>query len=371
MINIVHVITGLGRGGAEGMLYKLLKYSDRDRFNHEVILLTNEGSYGKEIQRMGYEVHCLEISIKNMFSSLVKARNICKKADLINTWLYHADLIGFIVAKLLLRKKLIWNIRHSNLDKNVIKPTTLKIVKLNAFLSKYVDCITFNSYDALDNHLQMGYSNKNTKIFPNGFEVDIFKFNINAREKIRQEYGLGENKVLITVGRWNIFKDYYTLLRALSELKKHNDKFKMLMVGADLTNSNSELTALIDRLDLKDNIILLGRRIDIPELLSAADIYISSSLGESFSNAIGEAMACELPCVVTDVGDSKLIVGDTGKVVPAKDFISLSKVLIGYLENSDFSRNIAARNRIIDKYEIKKVTRMFEDNYANFFQNVT
>lgn len=359
------MITGLGRGGAEGMLYKLLKYSDRDRFNHEVISLTNEGLYGKEIQSMGYKVHCLKISVKNLFSSLVKARNICKKADLINTWLYHADLIGFIVAKLLLRKKLIWNIRHSNLDKNVNKPTTLKIVKLNALLSKYVDCITYNSYDAVDNHLRVGYSNKHTKVFPNGFEVDRFKFNAEAREKIRKEYGLGESKVLITVGRWSIFKDYYTLLRALSELKKHNTEFKMLMVGADLTDSNTELTSLIDSLHLKDNVILLGRRIDIPDLLSAADIYISSSLGESFSNSIGEAMACGLSCVVTDVGDSKLVVGETGIVVAPKDYYSLSKALSAYLENGVLSRNTAARDRIIDKYEIKKVTSIFEENYID------
>ena len=135
------------------------------------------------------------------------------------------------------------------------------------------------------------------------------------------------------------------------------------MVGTNLDYSNNTLVSLINDYSLKDNIILLGRRNDIPVLLSAADIYISSSLGESFSNAIGEAMACELPCIVTDVGDSKLIVGDTGKVVEAKDYKSMSKELLNYTNSHILNRNKNARRRVIDNYEITVVSKIFEETF--------
>jgi len=363
MKKIVHIITGLGSGGAEHMLYKLLKYSDRGKYYHEVVSLMDEGVYGEKIEELGIKVHCLNLNKKNILSSILKGKKIAKDFDIVDTWLYHADIFGFIVAKILLREKLIWNIRHSNLDKGANKPRTLRIVKLNAILSKHVDCITYNSNKALENHLKVGYADKNSVVIPNGFELDKFKFSLEDRTRIRGELGLtNEDKVIITVGRWDIQKDYYTLLKALNELKKQNIKFKMIMIGTSLDNSNKELLDLINKYDLKGNMILLGRRDDIPSLLSAADIYISSSLGESFSNAIGEAMTCELPCIVTDVGDSKIMVGNTGEVVKAKDYVGISETLIRYFEEDNLFRNKKARLRVLQNYEIKAVSKIFEEN---------
>ncbi len=362
MKRIIHIITSLGSGGAEHMLYKLLKYSDKDKYYHEVISLLDEGIYGKKIEKLGIRVHCLKLNKKNLVTSLIKAISISRNFDLIDTWLYHADLFGFIIGKVLLRKKLIWNIRHSNLDKQANKSTTLKIVKMNSIISRFVDCITYNSNKALENHIKFGYKNKNSVVIPNGFELDKFKFKLESRIKIRKELGLRkEQKVIITVGRWDIQKDYYTLIKALSEVKKYNKDFKMIMCVTNLDYFNKELTRLIDEYELKDNIILLGRREDIPDLLSAADIYISSSLGESFSNSIGEAMACELPCIVTDVGDSRVIIGDNGKVIEAKDYLSMSRALLTYIQDSNLTRNKKARIRVMDNYNIKNIVRRFEN----------
>lgn len=363
MKKIVHIITGLSSGGAEHMLYKLLKYSDRKKYYHEVISLMDDGVYGKKIEDLGIKVYCLNLNKKNVLSSILRARRICKNFDIVDTWLYHADIFGFLIAKVLLRKKLIWNIRHSNLDKDANKFRTLKIIKINSILSKHVNLITHNSNRALENHIRFGYADKNSIVIPNGFELDKFKFSRDDRLRIREELGFKEDKVIITVGRWDIQKDYYTLLKALNELKKQNIKFKMIMVGTNLDYENDELVTLIDTYNLKDNIILLGRRNDIPTLLSAADVYVSSSLGESFSNAIGEAMACELPCIVTDVGDSKLMVGDTGRVVQARDYRCMSKELIRFINRFNKDRNIDARNRVINNYEIRKVSKIFEENY--------
>lgn len=366
MIRIVHIITGLGSGGAENMLYKLLKYSDKSKYYHEVISLMDEGVIGKRIRDEGVKIHSLNVSKANIFKSILYARRICKDFDIINTWLYHADLFGFVIAKLLLKKKLIWNIRHSNLDKNANKSRTLMIVKINSLLSKKTDCITFNSNKALETHLTVGFKNKNTIVIPNGFELNKFSFNEENRNTLRRAFNLDkDSKALITVGRWDVQKDYVTLFKALNEIKNTHTNFKMIMVGTNLDEYNEDLCNLSIKYDLRDKLMLLGRRNDISEILSAADCYISSSLGESFSNSIGEAMACALPCIVTDVGDSKQIVGETNYVVNAKDFKGLAEAIGRFLDKFECPRNFNSRNRIVENFDINKVVKDYERNYQD------
>ena len=365
MIRIVHIITGLGSGGAANMLYKLLKHSNQDQYHHEVISLMDKGIYGDKIEELGIKVHCLNLNRMNIVSSLLRARQVVDEFDIVDTWLYHADLFGFIVAKIMSQKKLVWNIRHSNLDKNANKSRTLRIVRLNACLSRHVDVITFNSHRAEENHLQIGYRGKRTSVIPNGFELDRFRFSPSERNSIRNELGLTEEKVIITVGRWDIQKDYYTLMAALNILQKKYHGFKMVMVGQNLDSENMELVDLINKYDLESKVLLLGRRNDVPALLSAADIYVSSSLGESFSNSIGEAMACELPCVVTNVGDSKLIVGETGVVVQAQDCEALAAGLLNGVSKKGGERCSSARKRVVSNYDITSVAQKFQEVWGS------
>lgn len=362
MIRIIHIITGLGSGGAENMLYKLLKYSDSKKYYHEVISLIDEGVIGEKIRDLGVNVHSLNISKMNIIKVFLDARRMCKDFEIISTWLYHADIFGFIVAKLLLKKKIVWNIRHSNLDKNANKKLTLVIVRINSLLSRFVDCITYNSNKAYETHNMIGYINNEHNIIPNGFELDKFKFSSDSRKERRIQLDVNDQeKMIITVGRWDIQKDYYTLFKAMNELALKNFNFKLCIVGTNLDYFNEELVKLVNNSNLRDNIMLLGRREDIPELLSAADIYLSTSLGESFSNAIGEAMACELPCIVTDVGDSSIMVGKFGAVVPPGNYLMMAEKVHIYLSDDKLGRNIELRNRIINYYEIKKIVREIED----------
>lgn len=370
MKKILHVINGLGSGGAENMLYKTLKYSNKSEYEHVVISLLDAGIYEKKIEDLGIEVYKLNLDKKNLVSSLIKSWKIAKNFDVINTWLYHADIFGFVLSKILLKKKLIWNIRHSNLDQNANKPSTLRIIKLNSKLSKYVNSITYNSYRALEVHTNNGYKNKESIVIPNGFELNKFKYNENKREMVRDKLNINfYDKVIITVGRWDIQKDYCTLIKALNEVKRNNTNFKLIMIGSKLNNENQNLVNLIKRYDLANEVLLLGRKSNIATFMSAADVYVSSSLGESFSNSIGEAMACELPCLVTDVGDSKLIVGDTGKVVPAKDYTELAKELNNFINTPIMGRNKEARKRVMAKYDIKDITYQFYKNISNVFSN--
>ncbi|MGD6968564.1 glycosyltransferase [Rossellomorea vietnamensis] len=367
MKRIVHIITDLDSGGAENMLLKFLRYSDKEEYFHEVISLKDEGVIGEKIIKEGIKVHCLNLHKSNFISSFNRAVKICKNFDIINTWLYHADIFGFILSKVMLRKKLIWNIRHSNLDKEANKKSTLRIVKTNSLISKYVDCITYNSNKALETHQEIGYKNNHSVIIPNGFELDRYKFNIKKRVAIRKKLMIKDNeKVIITVGRWDIQKDYYTLMKALNELKVNKTDYKVIMVGTKLDEYNEELVSLIKKYNLEENIILLGRRDDIVELLSAADLYVSSSMGESFSNAIGEAMACELTCIVTNVGDSKLMVANSGIVVEKQDYLKMAAQIGNFIKQPKSERNKVARKRVLENYEIRTVVKNIEGNIFRF-----
>lgn len=361
MQTIVHIITGLGNGGAENMLYKTLKYSDKNLYYHEVISLTNEGVVGESIKQLGIKIHCLNLTSKNTLKSFLKTRRICKEFDVVNTWLYHADIWGYFVTRTLRKKKLIWNVRQSNLDKDANKKATLGIVKINSVLSDGVNLITYNSNKALKTHQELGYSKKNRVVIPNGFELDKFSYSLKERNEIRGKLQINEQYMFITVGRWDVQKDYLTLFKALRELSKRNINYKMVMVGKELDKKNKELALLIEEMSLEEHVILLGMQKEIPSLLSAADLYISSSLGESFSNSIGEAMACELNCIVTDVGDSKNVVGKTGICVDPKDYKAMANN-IEHLLNRGLGkkRNKAARDRIKEHYEIKTVVKYIE-----------
>lgn len=363
-MKIVHIINGLGNGGAENMLYKILKYSNKDVYEHSVISLTNYGTLGDLITKCGVRVDNFNLKGKNLINVLLKVKKKCEDADVISTWLYHSDFIGFIISKVFMKKKIIWNIRHSNLDTSANKRGTLKIIKLNSKLSNYVDMITYNSTESFVNHKKIGYKNKKSKIIPNGFEMDKLVFDANERLRLRKGLSVSNDGIVfITVGRWNIQKDYYTLLEAIYIVKRKGYQFKLVMVGENLDYKNKELENTINKYSLENTVILLGVRKDVSKLLSAADVYVSSSLGESFSNSIGEAMGAGLTCIVTDVGESRKIVGDTGIVVQPKKTSDMAEAITDVIMNYNHKRNYLARKRIKENYDITKVVNSYEKLY--------
>ena len=121
------------------------------------------------------------------------------------------------------------------------------------------------------------------------------------------------------VARHHPVKNHSGLLKAFSEVVKHNSKVKLVLIGQGLSSNNNTLAETINQLNITKHITPLGERNDIPELLQALDAYVSPSHAEAFPNTIGEAMSCGIPCIATDVGDSAAIIGDTGIVVPPND----------------------------------------------------
>lgn len=365
-IKIAHIIVGLNNGGAEMMLYKLLKYVNNEKYECSVISMMDEGIMGERIKKLGIPVYCLNMkrgvpSIR----AVIKTLSLCKDKDIIQTWMYHADLLGFIISKIL-KKKIIWGIHHSNLEKDKNKKSTLLIAKINSYLSRWADNIISCSIVAKEKHVEYGYCEKKINIIPNGFELDKFKYIENSKKILEKEFPILKNKLIFAlVARYEILKDHKTCFEAMKIVKERYSKnFILLLCGTNINKNNLELIKLIKKNNIQKNVLLMDIRDDIPIIMSATDIYISSSSGEGFPNVIGEAMACETPCIVTDVGDSAYIVGNTGEVAIRQMPVQLAEKIISFIKEKKYLTNRKlCRERVLKKFEINKIVKEYENLY--------
>lgn len=360
---IFHIISGLGDGGAEGILYRLC-LNDTDN-QHVVVSMMGPGKYGKLLENNNITVHCLSMSSGRLtLSGLMQLFSLIKKyrPQVVQTWMYHADLIGGFVSILCGIKCIVWNIRHCAVDSFGSKFSTRVTVKACAFFSHYIPCqIVCCAQSALASHVGIGYAKEKMRIVQNGYELDDFSYNPLSAALIRQEFDLPNNHLILgMVGRYHKLKDHSNLLSALSIVRKYNQNFTVLLVGAGLAIDNISLVAEIDRYGLLSNIKLLGQRSDIPAIMSSLDLHILSSSSEAFPNVLAEAMACGVPCISTNVGDAAYIIGDTGWIVPPRDSIALAGAIVSAvneLTNQEgwHSRKVESRRRIVDNFDIKKM----------------
>jgi glycosyltransferase involved in cell wall biosynthesis len=204
-------------------------------------------------------------------------------------------------------------------------------------------------------------------VIPNGFDIERFRPDATARAWLIEQLGLSHEVALIGfVARFDPMKDHATFFRAASSLAAAEDSVHFVLAGDGMVASNAQVSVLMDS-GIRDKVHLLGRREDVPRLLAALDVATSTSAyGEGFSNAVGEAMACAVPCVVTDVGDSAWIVGDTGIVVPPGSPERLAEAWQRMLDMGREGRKKLgerARTRVVQRFEIGNVVRRFEDFY--------
>ena len=350
------------------MLYKLLSRMNSDEFDSEVISLTDAGPVADKIRMLGVPVHALGMKRgKPHPVALIKLSWLLRqiKPDLVQTWLYHSDLIGGLAAKLAGSNKIFWSIRQSNIDPDSNKRSTIWIAKACAKLSSWLPGrIICCSHAAMESHVALGYAREKILVIPNGFDLDAFQPDQEARKSVRKELGLDENIFLVgLVARFDPQKDHQNFLQAAGLIRKIDTSVHFMLCGDCINSENIQLIQWIKQAGLKESIHLLGIRSDVSRLVAAMDVAVSSSLGEGFPNVVGEAMACAVPCVVTDVGDSALIVGDAGRVVPAKDPEALAAAINELLQASPESREELgkkARLQVKNNYSLQSVVNKYE-----------
>lgn len=371
------VITNLATGGAETMLLKLLQQLDRSRFSPTVISLMGQGEIGPRIQALGIPVHtlCMSPDMPNPLMVLRLARLLRQlQPDVVHTWMYHADLLGGFAARLAGCNRVIWGIHHSNLSKTENKRSTLWVVKACALLSRHLPAqILSCSVRAKDIHAAVGYAAHKLHVIPNGFELNRFVPDAAAQASVRAELGLAPDAPLVgLIARFDSQKNHFGFVEAAALVHAQQVDVHFVLAGTGVDANNTELATAIVAKGLQAHMHLLGRRDDVPRLMSSLDVLASSSFGEAFPNVLGEAMACGVPCVVTDVGDSAEIVGDTGRVVPAGDMAGLARELVEVLRlppQDKATLGVQARARVAANYEIGHVARLYETFYERVLAN--
>ena len=373
---VMHMITELDVGGAEIMLTKLLAAMDPGQFSHSVLSLKNKGPIAAQIEKLGIPVY--ELNLHRPFSrirALTRLRMIFseQRPDLIQGWLYHGNLAAGMLRFLnVSNRPVIWNIRCSLNSFKLEKPLTYMAIRAGVLFSRSVAGILYNSHFSTDQHSAIGYSSGKACIIPNGFDLRRFKPNLLARQKVRSALKVPKDGILIgLIARYHPMKDHVNFLRAASLIAKKRTNVRFLILGGDVDQRASGLIGIVEALGLRGRVILLGERPDVESFYPALDIASLSSYGEGFPNVIGEAMACCIPCVVTDVGDCRRLVGKTGIVVPAKNPEALEKGWEALIDKGQAERNKlgkAARRRILENFEISNIAGRYEELYQRVME---
>ncbi len=331
-MRVLHLITGLETGGAETALHHLLAGMD-SRFDNRVVSLIAPGFMGQRLVKLGVSVSHLDMrrgvpSLSALFSLARMIREF--SPDLIQTWLYHADLLGLAATRLAAgfsrAVPVAWNLRCSYMDLCAYPRTTAWTVKACALLSGFPVVVVANSRSAAEYHQGLGYKPRRVEIIPNGVDTDHFAPDPEAGPRLRAELGLPRGAMVAGMAaRFDPMKDFQTLLSALAEPALA--ELHLVLCGHGLELDNQELAAWITKNGLERRVHLLGHRADVGDILAGLNIYVSCSRGESFPNVVAEAMGCGVPTVATDVGASSEVVGEAGRVVPVGDVHALAAAL--------------------------------------------
>jgi glycosyltransferase involved in cell wall biosynthesis len=366
---VLHIITGLNDGGAEGVLTRLCLHSKQ--VEHTVISLMDAGKYGPILIEAGITVHCLAMNPgRPSVLKFFKLIRLIKKEqpDVVQTWMYHADLLGGIAARLAGVRRVFWGIRQATLVKGSFKRSTILIARLCALLSSWVpEKIICCADKALTAHAEIGYAASKLCVISNGYDLLRFKPDDAAGARVRDSLGFSASEFIIgMVGRFQPQKDHFNLLQALVLVAGQQIPFRCLLVGKDLLPDNASLLTRITELGLQDRVLLVGQRTDIPAVMNALDLHVLSSLTEGFPNVLAEAMACGTPCVSTDVGDALEIVGDKEACCPARDPQALADVIIKlarewqHAPSAWQARKVKCSQRIADKFSIDIMVDAYE-----------
>jgi glycosyltransferase involved in cell wall biosynthesis len=371
-MKITHIITGLAAAGAETALYHLLAALDRQEYQSEVISLTDRGPTGPKIESLGVPVRALGMmrSVPNPLAIRRIAKILRRsRPHIVHTWMYHSNLLGGLAAQAAGAIPVIWGIHHSKVDSSDTKRFTVWTVRACAWFSKQLPariiCCANSSELA---HIQLGYDPEKMEVIYNGIDSELFRPNPEARIPLRSRLGLAPETLLIGMaGRLHRHKDHRNFFAAARLLRRDFPDVHFVLCGEGVTADNPKLAEEVAD-GLQGHCHLIGLQHDMPAFYSALDIAANSSMSEAFPLAVGEAMACGIPCAVTEVGDSPAIVGETGRIIPPREPARMAAAWRELIDVGPEARRIlgeAARQRVVTHFSVAQFAQRYQSLYRN------
>jgi glycosyltransferase involved in cell wall biosynthesis len=364
---ILFLTRSLDRGGAERQLVVLARgLADRGH-TVAVAVFFGGGAFEAELAEAGVSVINLgkqgRWDILPFLSRL--ARLVRKQRPVVlHGYLGVPNILATALKPLLPGTRIVWGVRASNMDLSRYDWLSRLVYILERRLALFADCIIANSDAGKRYAVVNGFSEGKMVVIPNGIDTEYFRFDPEGRRLVRVAWGVGEDEILVgLVGRLDPMKDHPVFLEAASHIARERRDVRFVCVGGGPADYAEALKQRAADLGLTNQLIWVGSQDDMPAVYSALDIAASSSYGEGFSNTIAEAMACCVPCVVTDVGDSALIIGDTGSIVAPGDHSALAAAILRLtdlpLENRRALGDVC-RARIVSEFGIGRLVQRTE-----------
>lgn len=356
-MHILHIITGLGQGGAEATLFRVISADKTNQ--HTVVSLTSAGDYGGKFRTIGIDV--LELKMASSFigmihgitalSSLIREN----EPHIVQTWLYKADLMGGLAAWLAGHRAVIWNIRSSPPELKFSKPSTFFSLVLLTLFSWWIPSRIVACGEApRQSHASIGYRSSRMRVIPNGLEASIWRSNEKDRLLSRSRLKIRDDVLTFgQIANYHPIKRHSLLLRAFKQFSHQVASVHLVLAGQNIDKTNKELVSLLEELSMTRNVTLAGKQKDSRALLNAIDVLVSPSASEGFPNVVLEALFMGKPCLVSDAGESARIIGPGGWVFAPETVEGLSNALIDAANIGASSlREIGAsgRHHVMDAY---------------------
>ncbi len=368
-IRLMHVIAGLETAGVQMVLYRLAKELDREAYRQSVVSLTAGGAMAERLRELGIPVYELRMTpgVPSLSGALRLRRQILDiQPDVLQTWMYHSDLLGGLMAKLAGAPRVVWGVHHGN-PRGINWHTSFAQFVCGKLSRRLPDRIVCCSDAASRWHIEAGYPTARMVMVRNGFDLEEWRPDAGSRIPVRRELAIPNDAPLVGLfARVDPQKDHDCFLRAADWLHRREPAAHFLLCGERVSPDNPELRKMLPAGSVRGCLRILGLRQDVPRLMQACDTVVCSSRFEAFALVLGEAMATGVPCVTTDVGDVGAMIGDTGIVVPPREPEALGEGLLRILSLSPEERanlGSAARLRIAKDYSIGRMVEHYDSVY--------
>lgn len=369
-MRICFLVRQLNVAGAENQLVMLIKGLDKSRWSVTALTFYSGGLLFDEVARVpGVRLVSLRKSgrwdVLPFMCRLIRELRAADP-DILYAFLGISNILAVLAKPFLRGTRIVWSVRASDMDLHRYGRLHVLAYRLECVLSRFAGLVIANSHAGRDYSVSGGFPASRTVVVPNGTDTDRFAPDEEARRKMRTEWNVRDDEVLVgLIGRVDPMKDHATFLKAAAILVEKYENVRFVCVGRTKGDYADEMMSLGESLGLADKLIWAGVRMDMPAVHNALDVMASSSLTEGFPNVVSEAMACGTPCVVTDVGDSRVIVGDQGIVVPKSDPVALAEAISRTIDGLTGGPSMAARARIAENFSRDRMIKETEKHLCS------
>jgi glycosyltransferase involved in cell wall biosynthesis len=361
-IRLVFLVRSLDLGGAQRQLVTLAKAIDKTRFDVSIVTFYSGFHEERELENVDIKIVCLKK--RGRWDLLSFARRLIKTSKELQPHILHGYLdipnVLALAMKRFVKTRVVWGVRASALELKQYDWLFRVAARVERSLSNYPDLVIANSNAAVQHYLGNSFPENKLKLIPNGIDTAIFKPDPEARATIRMEWDIADSTKLVgVVGRFDPVKNLPLFFEAAVLVSRELPDAQFVCVGEGPADYVNELKKKAAAVGISEKLIWSKPRADVTSVYNGLDVLVSPSLAESFPNVLAEAMACGVPCVASDVGDSRQILGQCGAIVPAAEPEILARAIITALREGR-RHSAAARVRIIENFSIDQLARRTE-----------